>query len=182
MFEKRYRLGLSCALAFLACAALCPAAAAEKTITIEGKFGHIISNSIIKPGFPEGEGDVELGQEVRVDPLASSDPNWDGATVTVYEQNLSYPSHGTNRTFGLIHTRKGDTAYLELDGKWNNVSRDGRLAEVNFEGSGKLLGGTGSLKGVGGPITVTGKLTPDAGGQYSIEVTPTENQKEGEGP
>lgn len=170
MVEKQWLVGFCCA-AFLAATSTPFAQAAEKKIVLNGKFGQIVSDSIAKPGFPEGEHDVELGQEVRIDSLASDDPEWDGAKVTVYEQNLSYPSHGTYRTFGLISNKAGETAFLELDGKWNVVSRDGKFVEAPFDGQGKLLGGTGKLAGVSGSVLVKGNIGADATGAYSVEIT-----------
>ncbi len=165
MFRNPIRLGLFCAL-MVSAAPL--AQAEEKKIVLDGKFGQVISNVISKPGAP---GDLELGQEVRVDTLASADPDWDGATVTVYEQNLSYPSHGSYRSYGVIHTRTGDLAYVEFAGKWEIATRDGQFVAAPFEASGQLVGGTGKLEGLSGPMVVKGKVDGDRGGTYSAEIT-----------
>ena len=144
------------------------AAAAEKKIVLEGKFGRVISELASKLDPPA---DVELAQEVRVDHLTSADPEWNDATLTVYEQNLSYPSHGDSRAYGVINTKTGDTAYMELAGKWDVVNRDGKFFEAPFEGQGRLLGGTGKLQGISGPVVVKGRVTADQVGAYSVEMT-----------
>jgi len=167
MFENLTRLALLCAM--LAATAP-PARSEEKKIVLDGKFGQVVSNVISKPGSPE---DLELGQEVRVDSVASADPDWDGATITVYEQNLSYPSHGSYRSYGTIHTKAGDVAYLELTGKWNVVTRDGRFVAAPFEAAGKLVGGTGKLDGISGAVLVKGQVDVEKGGAYSAEITAT---------
>jgi len=144
------------------------AVATEKKIVLDGKFGQIISESISRPASAEG---VELGQEVRVDTLKSSDPDWDGATATIYEQNLSYPSNGTNRSFVVLYTPAGDTAYLEFTGKWDVVQRDGQFVESPFTGEGKLTGGTGKLQAIAGQVVIKGNVTPENPGEYSVEIT-----------
>jgi hypothetical protein len=144
------------------------AVATEKKIVLDGKFGQIISDSISRPPFTEG---VELGQEVRIDNLKSSDPDWDGATATIYEQNLSYPTNGTNRSFVVLDTPSGDKAFMEFTGKWDVVRRDGQFVEAPFAGEGKLTGGTGKLQAIAGSVVVRGKVTPENAGEYSVEIT-----------
>ena len=170
MSGKRIRLGLLCTVlvATLAAPAQADEKKEEKKIVLDGKFGQIVSNVISKPGSPA---DLELGQEVRVDTLASADPDWDGATVTIYEQNLSYPSHGSYRSYGLIHIKTGDIAYVELVGKWDVVTRDGQFVTAPFEAAGQLVGGTGKLEGISGPVVVKGQIDRNQGGKYSAEIT-----------
>ena len=144
-----------------------PAQADQKKIVVDGKFGQVVSESVSKPGAPD---DLELGQEVRVDSLTSADPDWDGATITLYEQNLSYPSHGSYRSYGLVRTKSGDTAYLQLEGKWDIVMRDGQFEAAPFEGSGRVIGGTGKLEGLSGQVMVKGKVDSDRAGGYSVEI------------
>lgn len=156
-----------CVVILSAAAVIAQAKATEKSIVLNGRFGQIVSEAVSKPGSPQ---DVELGQEVRVDPLASSDPDWDGATVTIYEQSLSYPSHGTYRSYGVINTKTGDKAFVELDGKWDVANRDGQAAEASFEGQGKVVGGTGKLEGISGPLTVKGTVKDGEGGRYSVTI------------
>jgi hypothetical protein len=158
------------AIAAAACALLgtTAAVATEKKIVLDGKFGQIISDSISRPPFTEG---VELGQEVRIDNLTSSDPDWNGATATIYEQNVSYPSNGTNQSFVVLDTPGGDKAFLEFTGKWDVVRRDGAFVEAPFAGEGKLTGGTGKFQAIAGRVIVKGKVTPENAGEYSVEIT-----------
>ena len=168
MVEVRGSRGLVCMLVGSIALGGSLAAAAEKKVVLEGKFGQVVSNAFSKLDPPA---DVELAQEVRVDHLTSADPEWNDATLTVYEQNLSYPSHGTTRAYGIINTKAGDTAYLELVGKWDVVNREGKFFEAPFEGQGRLLGGTGKLQGISGPAVVKGKVSADQVGTYSVEMT-----------
>ena len=163
----RYSLPFVCIAAAAVTLGGSLADAAEKKIVLEGKFGRIVSNSISKLESPA---DVELGQEVRVDHLTSADPDWNDATLTFYEQNLSYASNGTYRAYGVINTGTGDTAYMEFAGKWDVVNRDGKFFEAPFEGQGKLLGGTGKLQGIGGSVVIKGRVSADQGGTYSAEM------------
>lgn len=165
MIRKPLGLALLCALALSAAAS---ARADENKILVEGKFGQVVSNAISKPGGPD---DLELGQEVRVDSLASADPEWDGATITVYEQNLSYPSHGSYRSYGLIRTKSGDVAYVELAGKWDITTRDGQFVDAPFEAAGRFVGGSGRLQGLSGSVLVKGKVDGKQVGSYSAEIT-----------
>jgi hypothetical protein len=158
MVKVRWLRGLVCMTVVSIALGGSLAAAAEKKIVLEGKFGQVVSNSLSKLDPPA---DVELAQEVRVDHLTSADPEWNDATLTVYEQNLSYPSHGSSRAYGVINTKTGDTAYLESSGKWDVVNRDGKFFEAPFEGQGRLLGGTGKLQGISGPVVVKGKVSAD---------------------
>jgi hypothetical protein len=167
MVEARRLLASACLTAASIVLVSSLAAAAEKKIVLEGKFGRVVSNSLSKLDPPA---DVELAQEVRVDHLTSADPDWNDATLTVYEQNLSYPSHGTYRAYGVINTKTGDTAYIELTGKWDVVNRDGKFSEAPFDGQGKLLGGTGKLQGISGPVVVKGRVSAEQVGTYSVEM------------
>lgn len=167
MSRKVLGLALACTCA-LTLAVAAQARADEKKIVVEGKFGQVVSNAISKPGGPD---DLELGQEVRVDNLASADPEWDGATIIVYEQNLSYPSHGSYRSYGLVHTRAGDVAYVELAGTWDIVTQNGQFVDAPFEAKGRFVGGTGKLEGLNGSVVVKGKVDGKQVGTYSAEIT-----------
>lgn len=71
----------------------------------------------------------------------------------------------------MINTKAGDTAYLEFTGKWDVVNREGKFFEAPFEGQGRLLGGTGKLQGISGPVVVNGRVSADQVGAYSVEMS-----------
>lgn len=148
--------------------ASCPASAAEKSVALQSKFGRVVANAMSKLDAPAS---VEMVQEVRVDELKSTDPEWNDATLTLYEQNLSYPTNGTFRSYGVIATKTGDAAFIQLDGKWDVVERDNKFVEAPFEGQGKLLGGTGKYEKISGPVTVKGRVHPDEGATYTLQLT-----------
>jgi hypothetical protein len=90
----RHRIGLAVAtLVALPIAAL--AGPVEKKVILDGSFGRIVSNTVSKPATPTRGEIFEIGQEVRIDPLTSADQDWDGAMMTVYEQNVASPGTAT---------------------------------------------------------------------------------------
>ncbi|MFO1155485.1 MAG: hypothetical protein U1E43_01305 [Rhodospirillales bacterium] len=148
--------------------ASCPASAAEKSVALQSKFGRVVANSMSKLDAPAS---VEMVQEVRVDELKSTDPEWNDATLTLYEQNLSYPTTGTFRSYGVIATKSDDAAFIQLDGKWDVVERDNKFVEAPFAGEGKLLGGTGRYEKISGPVTIKGRVHPEEGATYTLQLT-----------
>jgi hypothetical protein len=125
------------------------AGAADKKVVMEGKFGEVRSEQNVKPGYGP-----ELGQKVRVDQLAS----------------VSYPDKGTYAIYGVLAAPSGDKAFLEFSGKFDVVTKDGKFAEAPFAADGKVVGGTGKLEKIRGTLRHSGKVTPDEGGRYSIEL------------
>jgi hypothetical protein len=140
------------------------ALAAEKKVTLEGKFGQVMSSQKVKP---EIAGAPELAQNVRLDQLTSGDPEWNGATLTLYEHSESFPSYGLYKVYGVLAAPGGDKALVEFAGKWDVVSKDGQFVEAPFQADGKVVGGTGKLEKAGGTVHHAGKVT-SAGGTYSL--------------
>jgi hypothetical protein len=140
------------------------AQAAGKQVTLEGKFGQVISSQKVKP---EVAGAPELAQNVRLDQLTSGDPDWNGATLTLYEHSESFPSYGLYEVYGVLAAPGGDKALVEFAGKWDVVSKDGQFVEAPFQADGKVVGGTGKLEKAGGTVHHAGKVT-SAGGTYSL--------------
>ena len=154
------RIGMTVAsVAMLASAAT----AADKKVVIEGKFGEVRSEQNVKPGYGP-----ELGQKVRVDQLASSDPEWNGSTITLYEHSVSRPDTGTYAIYGGLAVPSADKAFLEFSGKWDVVKKDGKFAEAPFAADGKVVGGTGKLEKISGTLRHSGKVTGE-GGRYSLK-------------
>ena len=141
-----------------------PAPAAEKKVTLEGKFGQVTSSQKVRPDIA---GAPELAQNVRQDRLTSGDPEWNGATLTLYEHSESFPSYGLYKVYGVLAAPNGDKALVEFAGKWDVVTKDGQFAEAPFQAEGKVLGGTGKLEKAGGTVHHAGKVT-SAGGTYSL--------------
>ena len=155
------RIGVAAAAVALLTSA---AAAADKKVVMQGKFGEVQSEQNVKPGYGP-----ELGQKVRVDQLASSDPDWNGSTITLYEHSVSYPDTGTYAVYGVLAAPSGDKAFLEFAGKWDVVKKDGKFVEAPFAADGKVVGGTGKLEKISGTLRHSGKVTGE-GGRYSIEM------------
>src|ERR671929_2199408 len=137
-----------------------PAQAAGKQVTLEGKFGQVMSSQKVKPEVP---GAPELAQNVRLDQLTSGDPDWNGATLTLYEHSESFPSYGLYKVYGVLAAPGGDKALVEFAGKWDVVMKDGKFAEAPFQGDGKVLGGTGKLANTSGTVHHAGKATSEGG-------------------
>jgi hypothetical protein len=144
------------------------AQAVGKTIVLESRFGDVKSEQGVKTGLPNG---VELGQKVRVDPIESADPAFHGATITLYEHSESFPADGRYRVWGVIDTRSGDKAFIEYSGTWTVETRDGKFAAAPFAAKGTILGGTGALSTLAGTVAQSGRVTPETGGIYRIELT-----------
>ena len=121
----------------------CNAHAAGKQVKLDGKFGQVISSQKVKPEMP---GAPELAQNVRQDQLTSGDPDWNGATLTLYEHSESFPSYGLYKVYGVLAAPNGDKALVEFAGKWDVVTKDGQFVEAPFQAEGKVLGGTGKLE------------------------------------
>ena len=141
-----------------------PAQAAEKKVTLEGKFGQVMSSQKTKPEVP---GAPELAQNVRLDQLTSSDPAWNGATLTLHEHSESFADRGLYKVYGVLATPGGDKALVEFAGTWDVVMKDGKFAEAPFRAEGKVIGGTGKLEKAGGMVHHAGKVTSE-GGTYSL--------------
>ena len=110
------------------------AQAAGKQVTLEGKFGQVISSQKVKP---EVAGAPELAQNVRLDQLTSGDPDWNGATLTLYEHSESFPSYGLYKVYGVLAAPNGDKALVEFAGKWDVVTKDGQFVEGAVPGRGQ---------------------------------------------
>jgi len=162
---KLTTLGVALALV---CVAAGPSTADEKKIILVGKIGEIVSNSIVRPPAPEGMEAPEFGQEVRVDKVTSSDPDWNDATFMLYEQSVALQSSGTFRSYGIATATGGDTVLLQLSGRWDI---DKQAGDAPFGAEGKLLGGTGKFKGIAGTVAVKGKATTRGAGEYTVEIT-----------
>ena len=150
--------------ALLGAALLASSALAAEKVTLEGKFGQVMSSQKVKP---EIAGAPELAQNVRLDQLTSSDPDWNGATITLYEHSESFPSYGLYKVYGVLAAPNGDKALVEFAGKWDVVTKDGQFVEAPFQADGKVLGGSGKLEKAGGTVHHVGKVT-SAGGTYSL--------------
>jgi hypothetical protein len=147
---------------------------AERKVVLEGKFGQIVSNAVSKPSTPTPDEPIELGQEVRVDQLTGGDADWNGATLTLYEQNVTFKTNGNYRAYGVI-TKEEAAAYLVVSGEWKVLfGNDGQMIEAPFAADGNLVGGIGKFKGIKGPLTVKGAVTPDNGGVYLLEIAVAE--------
>lgn len=163
--EMRRQIQLACVL--LAMGGVGTAGAADRTIRAEGKFGDIQSKTTASPG---GAAKVELAQQVRRDRLSSSDPEFDGATLTAFEQMASFPDRGDYEIYGVIETNAGDHLYLVFNGSWTNVVKDGQYVESPFAAKGNILGGTGKLADLKGAVQHQGTYTPAEGGRYRLEL------------
>jgi hypothetical protein len=144
-----------------------PAQAADGTIVLEGKFGEVKQEHKVTVDDPAG---VEMLLKVRVDQLTSSDPDFQDATITMYEYGENASGAGTYRVYGVISAAAGK-AIVEYTGSWSAVMKDGEFVEAPFSAEGKVVGGTGAFENISGTLKQSGKVTPAEGGVYTLELT-----------
>jgi len=170
-YAKRFTHLLLIAL-LLAGASLQAFAGDRGKILLHGSFGTTTARFETPVGDAAGH---TLSQQVRVDPLSSNDPNWDGLTNTIHEQLDGYPTAGTYRIYGEFADPTNPSrgkAFGFIQGKFT-VTNDGsgNFVEANFEAKGHFIGGTGDFAGIRGKIVQKGSITPADGGRYTLTLT-----------
>ena len=141
-------------------------AAEKKKLTVNGKFGQIVSKTTSSPGDVSGH---EIDQQVRIDMITSSDSDWNGATLTVYEHLDSFAEGGSYKLYGVFRHKDGDTSYVKYEGTWKVITQDGKFVEATGEGKGQFIGGTGKFKNITGDLLQRTKVTPSEGAVYTIQ-------------
>ena len=167
---KRIAVTLGVVAALLALSAACfernAHAADRKKVTWNGKSVRLISETKANPGDPQNR---EIVQSVRLDGLTSTDPNFDGIDVHIYEQDDQIAGTGTHRGYTVYLHKNGDKSFDKFEGTHRTITKDGGAWETPFEGRGQFIGGTGKFKDIQGIYTYTGKITPEGGVQYVQE-------------
>jgi hypothetical protein len=133
-------------------------AAEKKRIKGTDKGGPPISRTVVSPGDDPKH---ELAMTIHRDTTTSSDPDWDGTEVMVYDQSDSVAGTGTHRGYTRRLFKNGDTDYGSFEGTHKTTVKEDGSLETTWEGTWKATGGTGKFKNVKGGGTYRGKVTAE---------------------
>jgi hypothetical protein len=130
----------------------------KKKLTGINKIGPHISRTVVYPGDDPKH---ELVMFVRRDTTTSSDPDWNETEQIVYQQADSVAGTGTARGYSIRLFKNGDTDYSSFEGKHKTTVKEDGSWETTWEGTYKVLGGTGKFKNIKGSGTYRGKATAE---------------------
>jgi hypothetical protein len=144
-------------------------AAEKKKITGTNKHGPFISRTVVYPGDDPKH---ELVMFVRRDTTTSSDPDFNETELILYQQSDSVAGTGTHRGYFRRLFKNGDTDYGSFEGAHKTTFKeDGSWEATTWEGTSKLIGGTGKFKNLKGGGTYRGKVTAEGPStEFELEV------------
>lgn len=134
-------------------------AAEKKTVTCNNKFGPIQQRLALPVADRDGH---EIGTQTRQGSSSSSDPDWDGSTVTGIGQFDMVKGNGQIWGYNVRTFKSGDKVFTKFKLSLKRNS-DGDQSPAMAEGSAEILGGTGKFENIKGSVTLTGQLSPVAG-------------------
>jgi hypothetical protein len=118
-------------------------AAEKKKITATNKEGPPISRTVVPPGPGDDPKHELVALMIRRDTTTSSDPDWNEAEHTVYEQHDQVAGTGTHRGYFTNLLKNGDTEYGTYEGTFKTTFKgDGSWETTTWEGTWKSTGGT----------------------------------------
>ena len=113
--------------------------------------------------MPPGPGDDPNHElvvlAIRRDTTTSPDPEWNGTEQIVYEQSDSVAGTGTHRGYYVRLHKNGDIDYGPFEGTHKTTVKEDGSWETTWEGTFKIIGGTGKFKNDKGSGTYRGKAT-----------------------
>ena len=134
----------------------------KKKIMATHKSGPVISHTVVPLGPGDDPKHELVAMEIRQDGTTSSDPDFNEAEHTVYEQRDSVAGTGTHRGYYTNLLKNGDTEYGLYEGTFKTTFKeDGSWETTTWEGTWKSTGGTGKLKNIKGGGTYRGKATAE---------------------
>ena len=132
----------------------------KKKITGTNKHTAPISRTVVSLGDDPKHELVLL--EISRCTTTSSDPDWNGTEQIDYSQADQVAGTGTNRGYFVRHYKNGDTEYGTYEGTHKSTFKeDGSFLEATWEGTYKVIGGTGKFKNIKGSGTARGKATAE---------------------
>jgi hypothetical protein len=145
-------------------------AAEKKKIMGTHKSGPVISHTVV----PLGPGDDPKHElvvlDIHRDTTTSSDPDWNEAEHIVYEQHDQVAGTGTHWGYDTNLFKNGDIEYGTYEGTFKTTFKeDGSWKETTWEGTFKVIGGTGKFKNIKGSGTYRGKATAAEGAITEFE-------------
>ena len=130
----------------------------KKKITGTNKHGPPISRTVVSLGDDPKHELVLL--EINRTTTTSSDPDFNETEQFDYTQLDEVAGTGTHRGYFVRHYKNGDTEYGTYEGTHKSTFKeDGSFLEATWEGTYKVIGGTGKFKNAKGSGTYRGKAT-----------------------
>ena len=137
-------------------------AAEKKKVMGTNKQGPWISRTFVPPGPGDDPNHELVVLAIRRDTTTSPDPDLNGTEQIVYDQSDSVAGTGTHRGYFVRHYKNGDTEYGTYEGTHKSTFKeDGSWLETTWEGTYKVIGGTGKFKNIKGSGTYRGKATAE---------------------
>jgi hypothetical protein len=137
-------------------------AAEKKKVMGTNKQGPWISRTFVPPGPGDDPKHELVALAIRRDTTTSPDPDLNGTEQIVYDQSDSVAGTGTHRGYYFRLRKNGDTEYGSYEGTHKTTFKeDGSFLEATWEGTYKVLGGTGKFKNAKGSGTDRGKATAE---------------------
>jgi hypothetical protein len=134
----------------------------KKKVTGTNKHGPFISRTFVPPAPGDDPKHELVALQIRRDTTTSPDPDLDGTEQIIYEQSDSVAGIGTHRGYYFRLRKNGDTEYGTFEGTHKSTFKeDGSFLEATWEGTYKVIGGTGKFKNVKGSGTYRGKATAE---------------------
>jgi hypothetical protein len=137
-------------------------AAEKKKVMGTNKQGPWISRTFVPPGPGDDPKHELVALQIRRDTTTSPDPDLNGTEQIVYDQSDSVAGTGTHRGYFVRHYKNGDIDYGTYEGTHKTTFKeDGSFLEATWEGTYKVIGGTGKFKNAKGSGTYRGKATAE---------------------
>jgi hypothetical protein len=151
------------ALAFVVVSLSFSAQAAEKKkVTGTNKWGPSICRTVVPPGPGDDPKHELVVLAIYRATTTSSDPDINETELTVYEQDDEVAGTGTARGYFRRLHKNGDIDYGTYEQTHKTtVKEDGSWEATTWEGTYKVIGGTGKFKNIKGSGTFRGKATAE---------------------
>ena len=150
-------------------------AAEKKKIMGTNKHGPFISSTVVPLGPGDDPKHELIVLRIRRDTTTSSDPDWNDTEQIVYDQVDQVAGTGTHSGYYVRFHKNGDTEYGTYEGTHKTtVKEDGSWEMSTWEGTYKIIGGTGKFKNIKGSGTYRGKATAEGAstefeGEYALD-------------
>lgn len=160
VISRKWTGCVAVATALMLCLGGTAEAGGKKKISYEKTARQTLSETKMAP---PGMLERELVQGLYFDTHKSSDPDLDGSTARVINQDQNGPGgNGTHRGYEIDYLKNGDQIFQTYEGTQKVVVKDGGTWEANYQGRAEIVGGTGKYKNAKGYLIYKGRITPDS--------------------
>jgi hypothetical protein len=136
------------------------ASAQGKKVSGTGKFGPIVSQSIL---LPDDGSKHEISLVNRPQTWNSSDADWNNVAVNQFAFANYVEGNGFHYGYNVNVHPGGDKTFITYEGQTTRTAKPDGSWEAKFEGKLRLTGGTGKFKGIKGDGTYIGKASAPGG-------------------